>query len=365
MSNSASAIKAAEAALDKGDYSLCIKIIDPLLVSYSASTVMGARIRLLEVTAYMGKGDEKKAVGICQTLIKNKEATIRQQAKQLLSILDAPYLPRPSNWSVEIPKIEIEPSLKSSFRQTSKKKKQVNHPPTGPTKNLDFRFSILTLLIISLITFLLSGCVDISTNLSVSGSDRLKISLDIDSISGNLIPWQIEFENNLAKEHTVLKIQAEENKQHFESPTIRFEEGNELLKKIASVASQTSGFNINKPDIITNNRNWIIGTRQNLKIYFDLRDLPKIPGLKLNLIMHDIGNKNNFKTKPLELEATIRKGVIFLPLRIGQINQLEVSYWKWNQISIGVILIIFLTLISIFLQTFRLKMGFGFPELPP
>ena len=128
------------------------------------------------------------------------------------------------------------------------------------------------------------------------------------------------------------------NKQHFEAPTIRIEEGNELLKQIASVASKTSGFNINKPEIITTNRNWIIGTRQNLKIYFDLRDLPKIPGLKLNLIMHDISYKNKFKTKPQE--PTLKKGLTFLNLEIGQINQLEVSYWKWNLISVGIILII-------------------------
>ena len=363
MSNSASAIKAAEAALDKGDYSLCIRIIDSLFLSYPEATSIGSELRLLKVTAYMGKGDEKKAIDTCKTLIDNKDAAVRQHAKQLLSILDAPCLPRPSNWSVEIPKIEMEPSLKPSFRQTKKKKKKVNHPPTGPTKNLDFGFSIITLLIISLLTFLLSGCVDISTNLSIKGSDRLKISLDINSTSGKSIPWQIEFADNLAKEQSVLKIQTEENKQHFESPTIRFEEGNDLLKKIASVVSQTSGFNINNPEIITKNRNWILGTRQNLEIYFDLREVPKIPGLKLNLIMHNIDNKNNFKTKPLQ--PIIKKDLTLLPLEIGQINQLEVSYWKWNQISVGIILIISLTFIIIFLQTLRLKMGFGFPELPP
>ena len=362
MSNSASALKTAEAALDKGDYSLCIKTIDLLLSSYPAETETGSNLRLLKVTAYMGKGDEKEAIDICKELINNKNSAVRQQAKQLLSILDAPCLPRPSNWSVEIPKIEMEPSLKSSSRRT-KKKKKVNHPPTGPTKNLDFGFSIITILIISLITFLLSGCVDISTNFSVTGSDRLKISLDIDSISGQSIPWQIEFAENLAKEHSIFKIQSEENTQHFESPTIHFEEGNELLTQIASAASKASGFKIDKPKIITNNRNWIIGTRQNLKIYFDLKELPKIPALKLNLILHGIDKKNNFKTKPLK--PTFKKGLTLLPLEVGQINQLEVSYWKWNQISVGLILIIFLIFISISLQKIRLKMGFGFPELPP
>ena len=156
MTNSASAIKAAEAALHKGDYSFCIKIIEPLLSSFPAETKIGAQLRLLQLTAHMGKGDERQAINICQVLSNNKEATIRQQAKQLLSILEAPSLPRPSNWSVEIPKIEMEPSLKSSFKKTKKKEKKPSYPPTGPTKNLDLGFSIITFLIILLVTFFLS-----------------------------------------------------------------------------------------------------------------------------------------------------------------------------------------------------------------
>ena len=107
----------------------------------------------------------------------------------------------------------------------------------------------------------------------------------------------------------------------------------------------------------------IIGTNQNFKINFDLREIPKIPGLKINIIINDVGNKNNFKSKPLE--PTFKKGLTYLPLEIGQINQLEISNWKWNQISVGIILIIALILLSLSLQRLRLQMGFGFPELPP
>ena len=363
MSNIASAIKAAEAALEKGDYNFCIKIVDPLLLDSQADTSMGGKLRLIIVTAYMGKGEEQKAISICQTLIHNKKESVRQQAKQLLSILEAPQLPRPSNWSVKIPKIEMEPSLKSSFKRMKKKKERIYHPPTGPTKSLDIGFSIITSLIFLLLTFLLSGCVDISTNFSVTGPDRLKISLDIDSNSGESIPWQMEFEDNLTKGNSILKLQTHEDKQHFESPTIRFEEANKLFQEIVSAASKTSGFSINKPELITNNKNWIIGTRQNFEIYFDLREIPKIPGLKLNIVINEIGNKNNFKTKPLE--PTFKQGLTFFPLEIGMINELEISNWKWNQISVGIILIIALTLLSLSLQRLRLQMGFGFPELPP
>ncbi len=363
MSSIASAIQAAEAALEKGDYNYCIKIVDPLLLVFQADTPTGGQLRLLLITAYMGKGNEQEAINICKTIAKNKKESIRQQSKQLLSILDAPHLEIPTNWSVEIPKLEMEPSLNSSFRKTKKEEKKTNYPPTGPTKNLDFGFSILTLLIILFLTFFLSGCVNISTNLSVSGPDRLRFSLDIDSNSGEPIAWQMEFANNLTKENSILKAQKDGDKQHFESPTIRFEEVNELLEKIASVASKTSGFDVSKPELITKNKNWIIGTSQNLEFTFDLRELPKIPGLKINFIINDISNRHNFKTKPLE--PTFKEGSTLLPLEIGQINQIEILNWKWNKISIGIILIVLLTFLSIALQVLRLQMGFGFPELPP
>ena len=363
MSRTASAIKTVEAALDKGEYNFCIKLLDPLLLDHQADTDIGGQLRLLIATAYIGKGDENQAINICQTLILNKKESVRQQAKQLLSILDAPHLPRPSNWSVEIPKIEMEPSLKPSFRKTRKKKEKINHPPTGPTKNLDFGFSILTLLIVLVLTFLLSGCVDISTNLSVTGPDRLMISLDIDSHSGESIPWQKQFESNLSEENSILKLKSTEVNQHYESPTIHFAEANQLLQQIAFIASKTSGFEISKPEIITNNKNLIIGTNQNFKIFFDLRELPKIPGVKINIKIQGSGNKNNLTSSPIE--PVFKKGLTVIPLEIGKINQIDISSWKWNQISVGIILIIFLTSLSLSLQRFGLRMGLGFPELPP
>ncbi len=73
MSKIASAIKAAEAALDKGDYNLCIKTVNPFLLDAQVETAIGGQLRLLLVTAYMGKGDEEKAINICQTLIHNNK----------------------------------------------------------------------------------------------------------------------------------------------------------------------------------------------------------------------------------------------------------------------------------------------------
>ena len=94
-----------------------------------------------------------------------------------------------------------------------------------------------------------------------------------------------------------------------------------------------------------------------------MRGFPKIPGLQINIKIHDIGNKNNLTSKPLE--PAFQKGLAIVPIEIGKINQLDISSWEWSQLSAGIILIIFLIFLSISLQRLRLRMGFGYPELPP
>ncbi len=362
--NTASAIKTAEGALNKGEYSYCIKLIEPLLVNHSAETSKGAQLRLLVVTAYMGNGNEKEAIETCRLLLNHKEIAIRQQSKQLLSILEAPCLPRPSTWSVEIPNLEINPSFPSTFRKTLKKKKGPPPPSTGPTRNLDLGFSIFVLIILFAITFLLSGCVNISTKIDLTGADKLNLSLDINSHYGNIIPWQLEFEKNLKANKNDLRIKKDDNKiQHFESKTIRVNEANKLLIDITSAAANASGINITNPKIFVENKNWIIGIKQKFKFYFDLREIPKIPGLDLTINMKSSNQENKIHSKPLTV--SFDKGFLSWHLQEGEINQLEVYYWKWNRIFIGIILIFSITLFSILLQRLRLQMGFGFPELPP
>ena len=363
--NSASAIKAAEVALNKGDYNNCLKLIEPLFSKHSETSEIGSQLRLFAVTAHMGNGEEQKAIHICRLLIKSKKSIIREQAKQLLTILEAPSLPRPSNWSVKIPKLEMKPSTASSFRKGQKETKKANHPPTGPTKNPDLGFSILTVVIILLLTFLLSGCVDIATNINVTGSDRLNFSLNVNSNSGKSIPWQLDFIENLKKEKSILKVSTEENNSHvfIESPTVRFQEANRLFKLVTKSASNASGLDISYPQINVDNKNWLIGTKQYLDFHFDLSELPKIPGLKINMTINSFKNNANYKSN--SFHPIFKNRSISLPLQEGEINQIEFSSWRWNKILIGFLLIISLTLLSILLQKLRLKMGFGFPELPP
>ena len=154
-----SPLSRAEEALERGDYGKCITFLEDLIEIHPSSETEISQIRILLVTAYIGKGDTLKAISTCKLLTKCPEKNIREKAKQLLPILEAPSLKRPSNWSIEIPNLNQE-SIKKSKLVNSIPKKNINdrkiyHPPTGTTKDLDLGFSLLVFIVIfSLILFL-------------------------------------------------------------------------------------------------------------------------------------------------------------------------------------------------------------------
>ena len=129
----------AEAALERGDYCQCLSLLEPLAKEIPLQNKQGGEIRMLLVTALMGTGDEKKAIEVCRLITKSQDIELRNQAKQLLSILEAPTLQRPSNWSINLPKLDVTSlSRKSNLVQTKVdllKKKSPSHPPTGPHLN--------------------------------------------------------------------------------------------------------------------------------------------------------------------------------------------------------------------------------------
>ncbi len=149
----------AEESLDRGDYEQCINYLEKLTEVYPPSEKEGLKIRIILVTAYIGKGENTKAISTCKLLTKCKDKGIREKAKQLLPILEAPSLIRPSNWSIEIPTLSEEPNKSTKLLHTIKKKQtkkeKTYHPPTGITKDLDIGFSILVLIVIASLMILL------------------------------------------------------------------------------------------------------------------------------------------------------------------------------------------------------------------
>lgn len=145
-------LEAAEAALQRGDYGQCLSFLEALTNKHHLHSKEESAIRILMITAWMGQGEEEKAISTCRLLTQDKEPEIRQQARQLISILEAPNLPRPESWSIKIPNIDLDTKTGISHSGTKKqpKKDTTIFPPTGPTKAFDKNF--FTLLIVILLT---------------------------------------------------------------------------------------------------------------------------------------------------------------------------------------------------------------------
>jgi len=109
------------------------------------------------ITALIGQSKNEKAISICEVLSKHENDSIRQQAKQLISILNSPELTKPKDWSVKIPLLDVNDSLTHTSTATySNRKGLQERPPTGPTKDLQNGFLVFCLLIFLLMTIFLS-----------------------------------------------------------------------------------------------------------------------------------------------------------------------------------------------------------------
>ncbi|MDP6321956.1 MAG: hypothetical protein QF750_06340 [Prochlorococcaceae cyanobacterium ETNP14_MAG_5] len=157
-------LAAAEAAISRGDYGQSLALLEPLAKSHPLPQAEGARIRMLMVTAWMGQGNEQKALATCRILTRCKDPELRQNAKQLLIVLEAPSLQRPANWSIRLPNLAMSATT-TAARPSSARKRSLGPPPpppTGLTRAPQLGFSVLVFVVLIWLTILLSGAAYIS-----------------------------------------------------------------------------------------------------------------------------------------------------------------------------------------------------------
>ena len=194
---------AAEAALERGDYGQCLELLAPMAESHPLPDAHGARVRLLMVTAWMGQGNDSEAIATCRLLTGRGDPELRQQAKQLLTILEAPALTRPDSWSMRLPQLEMSATgsgTTSTVRRRKRRPPAPAPPPTGPTQAPALGFAALVAAVLLGLTLLLSGCIRIEADLTIPGPDRVAMSWQLQSGNGRLMPWQRRFEEKLHHE---------------------------------------------------------------------------------------------------------------------------------------------------------------------
>jgi hypothetical protein len=111
-------------------------------------------------TALMGQGDSAGAAAYCRSLRGCKDLTLRQQARDLEEVLEAPALQRPRNWSVQMPSLgELDlvegRSAMGSWRRRPRPEPPPP-PPVGATKT-PWGFALVAVALLLLTTLLAEG----------------------------------------------------------------------------------------------------------------------------------------------------------------------------------------------------------------
>ena len=99
------ALLPARAALERGDYGSCERLLTPLLEVHGPVTPFGGEVRLLLATAHQGLGQEERAISCSRAAAKCTDTELRKQAQAMLAVLEAPQLQLPADRLVQLPQL--------------------------------------------------------------------------------------------------------------------------------------------------------------------------------------------------------------------------------------------------------------------
>ena len=360
----------ARAALERGDYGRCLTLLQPLAERHPAATAFGGSVRLLMATAQMGQGDSAAAAASCRSLRACRDATLRAMARDLQEVLEAPALQRPREWSMTLPSLgEMQP-LEGEFKAMARSRRlrrlpeEPPPPPTGPTQApLGFALVAIALL---LITVLLGGCVQLETSLKLPSPGRLQITQTSLSATGRPLPWQQQLA--VALRQTPLRISANHGRQTLTAPVLPAPDALALLGSSLQQGARLAGVSLPEPQLSLQERNWLLGVRQQLLLELDLRQLQPLPGLSLTVQLEPMRPRAVRLAEPLPAVASVsgraQSPRLRWSLQPGALNRLELSCWRWSRLGLGGLAIALLLVLVSGLQRLRLAAGFGLPQLP-
>ena len=138
-------------AFERGQYRLSIQQLNAALALISLGSRAGGEIQIWLISAHQGLGEGEKASEICKQLITHPIYKIREQAKRLLYIIEAPRLKRPDEWMTKIPDLEKLPDSTAQFKKgTNKQKKEESPAPMQLEQHKNTVFSGLAIAIVLL-----------------------------------------------------------------------------------------------------------------------------------------------------------------------------------------------------------------------
>ncbi len=360
-------VKTAEFALIKGEYSFCIEYLYPIIESYPPSSKEGVNLRNIIITALSGINKKEEAKKFCKELLKSHDFKVRENAKYLMEIIDSPEIKKPENWNINF---ERNPNLKQTsftslkpYNQKLKEKKFINtsNIPTGETKPFQKGFIFIISLLLLILIPLLSGCVKVKNTLDLSKIDSINNYLVIESKYIKKFPWQLNFEKQIEEIFPDAEISKGALNFSFKSKNLSIKKVQETLYKIQKIAGDLLG-EPTEMKINSVENNFFLFKKYNYRLDLDLQNLLHAEDLELTF---NIINPNKVSLRDQNNpEVEVSKNFIRWELIPGKINSLEFSFWNWNKLLLGFLIILLILLLAYFVKFYRYKIGSNFPELP-
>ena len=367
MNDYAQVTNKAELALNNGKYENCVEIIKPIVETFSVSSKEGINLRMMLITAYSGLNKNDEALAICKQLAKSRSSQVRENAKSLIQILNAPNLKTPDNWNI---KLETNFKNRNQNNDSRNKTKKFNQKetyikfleePTGETKPLKKGFAIFTIAIFISLIMLLSGCVNIKNKLDLRDLNSINMNLEINSKYIKKIPWQINFEKKMIENFSSKNIFSDQEEFSIEEKGINLDEAIDKLNKIIKIASETTLINFEDIEINHSERDYFFAKKHFFSFFLNLESLNDIDNLDISM---NIVNES----KPIIIDqnknTTIIQNDINWQLTPGKKNQIKFTYWNWNKLFLSFTLSILIVITAYLIKKSRYELGSNLPELP-
>ena len=366
----------ARQAIDRGDYSQSLRLLEPLAEVHRPVSPIGAGVRLLMATALMGQGQTEQAASCCRSLQTCVDPTLRTRARELLMVLEAPALRRPRHWSLTLPDLGEARSLEALGGRAVRRRRSKDAeppPPVGDTRApLGFVGLVAVVLALLLLVPLLGGCMEIHSELRFEGPGRLQLRQELHNPAGVPTPWMERFQASLLQGPVPFHSRRAGNGLQISSPVLPARQALDLWRTSLETGARLAGQTLPEPQLQLSERNWLLGVRQHLELELDLRQLETLPGLSLRLELEPMRPRAVRLAEPLSAVALPRLtsgGHAAQPrlrwtLQPGALNRLEITCWRWSRLGLGGLAVALLLVVVSLLQRFRLIAGFGLPQLP-
>ncbi|HYW21422.1 MAG TPA: hypothetical protein VE956_19400 [Nodularia sp. (in: cyanobacteria)] len=142
---------------ENGKYREAVENLEKASALLSRNSRLGGEVEIWLVTAYEAADRTEEAIALCQQLQRHPFPETSKQAKQLLYILKAPKLQRPSEWMTQIPDLGTLSDNDAKIRASGNSAKSTRQAPTEPelvdlsqVKTQDNRFIWVALIVIVL-----------------------------------------------------------------------------------------------------------------------------------------------------------------------------------------------------------------------